>query len=174
MTHLVYIARSPSNKLYIGITNNFKRRLKEHNSSPYPFGKALRKYGKPNFTFSFVVCESLDDAYEIEELLVGIDQVKDKNYYNISCGGRPVVQIGKLNPMRRPEVIANPSLFTTENNPMNSPSIREGHNAHQKKPVSIEGVRYDGVRGAAKAIECSRQKLVYRLKSDNYKDHYYV
>jgi predicted GIY-YIG superfamily endonuclease len=175
LTHLVYVARSPSNKVYVGITNNFKRRLKEHGSSPYPFGHAIRKYGRENFEFQLMVCKDLDEAYEIEELLIGVDEVKSKSYYNISCGGRPGVQMGKLNPMKRPEVLAkHPGLFTTANNPMNDPYIRNGLNAHQKKPVYVSGVRYNGVRDAARILRWSRQKLTYRLKSDGFKDHYYV
>lgn len=178
MTHLVYIARSPSNKIYVGITNNFKRRLKEHGSSPYPFGRALRKYGKANFTYEFINCKDLSEAYEIEELLIGPDEVKDKRIYNIACGGRQGAHIGERNPMKRPEVWKNhPSLFTKENNPMNNPEIKAKalkSGEKYKKPVSIKGARYNGVREAARDIGFSRQRLVHRLKSDNYKDHYYV
>lgn len=172
---IVYIATSPTMKKYVGITNNFKRRLKEHGSSPYPFGKALRKYGKENFKFDFIPCGDLQEAYDIEELLIGVDEVESNWYYNISCGGRPDIQIGKSNPMKRPEVVAkHPALFTTKNNPMNNPVIRIGHNAHQKKPVKVAGVSYDGVRDAAAALGWSRQKLVHRLKSVNYPDHVYL
>jgi group I intron endonuclease len=175
--YLVYIAKSPSNKMYVGITNNFKRRLKEHGTSPYPFGKALRKYGKENFSFSFIECKTLDEAYEIEELLIDTEEVKGSKFYNISCGGRPDIQLGKNNPMHRPEILAkHPSLFTTENNPMNNPNIKKGHNSHQKKPVSVSGIKHSGVRDAAKALGFSRQKLVHRLKSESplWDDHFYL
>ena len=51
--YLIYKATSPSGRIYIGVTNNFKRRMKEHMSSPYPFGHAVRKYGRQNFTYEF-------------------------------------------------------------------------------------------------------------------------
>jgi group I intron endonuclease len=175
MSYTVYAATSPTHKTYVGITNNFKRRLKEHGSSPYPFGKALRKYGKDNFSFSFLTCKDVEEAYDIEEMLIGVDEVKSKWYYNISCGGRMDIQLAELNPMKRPEIVAkHPAMFTTENNPMNDPSIRENHNSHMKTPVKIEGTTYLGVRDAAKALNWSRQKLVYRLKSPNFKDFLYI
>lgn len=40
--YYVYILRSEKNKrLYKGVTNDLKRRLKEHNSGSVPFTKAL-------------------------------------------------------------------------------------------------------------------------------------
>src|SRR6056297_814257 len=99
MKYIVYAAKSPSERVYIGVTNNFKRRMKEHLSSPYPFGKALRKYKRENFKYYFIQCNDLDDALRIEKNLVGLKEVKSKKYYNISPGGRPDVQIGLKNPM---------------------------------------------------------------------------
>lgn len=178
MSHLVYIATSPSNKYYVGITNNFKRRLKEHGSSPYPFGRALRKYGKDNFTFQFVVCKDLEEALECEEFLVSEEEVKSRSYYNISHGGRPGIQMGKNNPMKDPRVVArHPAMWTSTFNPMKDPEIRRKlrpiHDSW-KKPVHVMGKKYDGVRDAAKLLGWSRQKLTHRLKSKNYPDHYYL
>lgn len=42
------------------------------------------------------------------------------------------------------------------------------------KSVSIDGVKYSGVRKAARALHISRQCLVYRLKSKHYPTYFYV
>lgn len=175
---MVYKAVSPSGKYYIGITNNFKRRMKEHRRSKYPFGRALRKYGQASFTFEFVENLTLDEAYEIEELLIGIEEVKSDKCYNISCGGRPDIQIGKLNPMHREDVKAkHTNLWDSENNPMKDPVIKARamkSNEKYKKRVLVEGREYLGVRVAARDIGISRQCLVHRIKSINFPDYKYL
>ena len=176
--YLVYIATSPSNKIYVGVTNNFKRRIKEHLSSPYPFGKALRKYGKSNFKYEFILCESKDKALKIEEHLVGLDEVKSKEYYNISPGGRPDIQLGLQNPMKNPEVLKNhPALFTSENNPMKDPYIVEKNKKSQekyKKFLTINNILYKGINETARLFGMSPQKLRYRCKSKKFQNYMLV
>ena len=87
MQYLLYKATSPSNRIYIGVTNNFKRRMKEHLSSKYPFGEALRKYGRHNFTYEFEEFDCVEDVLSREAELVTEEQVKDKKYYNVAVGG---------------------------------------------------------------------------------------
>lgn len=175
---LVYIAKSPSHRTYVGVTNNFKRRLKEHGSSPYPFGKALRKYGKDSFTYSFIECSDLEEAYEIEGVLIQNDEVLSDWYYNISAGGCPATQLGNLNPMHRPEVVAkHPNIWTSENNPMHDPLIKAKalkSGEKYKKKVLADGVIYSGVREAARALNISRQCLIHRLKSKTFGNYNYL
>ena len=148
--------------------------MKEHRSSPYPFGRALRKHGFESFSFSILGDLTLEEAYSLEESLVGEEEVKSDKYYNISAGGRPDIQLGKTNPMRDPEVVKrHPNIWSTENNPMNCPIRRENHNKHQRRPVVCGGKTYEGVRLAGRILGLSRQMLCHRFKSDNYPDYYY-
>lgn len=178
MNYTVYIVTSPSNKKYIGITNNFKRRMKEHRGSKYPFGRALRKYGRENFTYEFIPCDNIDQAYRIESELIGPEEVKSKDYYNISCGGRQDIQFGDNNPMKNPEVVKNHTgCWTSTNNPMNDPIKKAKMKKSMKKlmkAVSIKGVEYNGVREAGRAVNMSRQALGHRLKSPLWPDHIYL
>jgi len=174
--YLIYIATSPSDRRYVGITNNFKRRLKEHMTSPYPFGRALRKYGKEEFTFEFIDVKDVHEALELEALMIGEEEVASDMYYNVVVGGALSNVLQANNPMHDPNVVAkHPTLFSSTNNPMFNPKSKQRMIESQKrKRVSIEGKEFNGVREAAKAIGVSRQCLVHRLKSDNFSEYYYL
>lgn len=174
--YILYKATSPSGKHYIGITNNFKRRLKEHGTSVYPFGKALRKYGREAFTYEFEYFDTVEEALARESALVCKESLASNTLYNIALGGSFSNTLNLDNPMHRKDVVANhPSLFSTESNPMNDPALKQKMiDAQASKRVCIEGVEYVSVREAARQYGFSRQRLIHRLKSRNYRDWYYI
>ena len=176
--YTLYKATSPSGKTYIGITNNVKRRMKEHSSSPYSFGNALRKYGKDAFTFEYECFDTVEEALKREAELVSLDTLASGMLYNESVGGTFSNVLRDNNPMHNPEVLSkHPNLFSTDNNPMNNPEIKARASEYQyatKKRISIEGVEYFGVREAARKLNTYRQLVVYRLKSKQFPDWYYV
>lgn len=176
MKYILYKAISPSNRIYIGVTNNFKRRLKEHLSSKYPFGHALRKYGKKNFKFEFEYFSSVEEALEREAKLITIKEVQSKKYYNTCLGGTLSNVLLNDNPMHKKEILKNhPNIWTTENNPMNNPiSKQKMIDSQKKKTISIDGVIYSGVREAARQLGTYRQFITHRLKSNNFSNWYYV
>ena len=176
MNFIVYKATSPSGRIYIGVTNNFKRRMKEHLSSKFPFGHALRKYGRDNFTYEFEYFETAEDALAREAELVTAEEVTSRKYYNTSLGGTFSNVLRNDNPMHRPDVLENhPNLWTSENNPMNNPESKQKMiESQNRKKVSIDGVVYDGVREAARQLGTYRQLVVYRLKSEFFPDWYYI
>lgn len=178
MKYLLYKATSPSGRTYIGITNNFKRRMKEHGTSPYTFGKALRKYGRENFSYEFELFPDVEAALTREAELVTVEALQSGRLYNQSVGGTFSDSLRGKNPMHNPEVLSkHPNLFTAENNPMNDPEVRErakkAHDSYKKK-VSIDGVVYNGVREAARQLNSYRQFVVHRLRSSNYPTWFYV
>ena len=178
MQYVLYKATSPSGRTYIGITKNFKRRMKEHGYSPYAFGRALRKYGRENFEYEFELYPDVESALTREAELVTVEAVKSRKLYNESVGGVFSNSLRGMNPMHNPEVLnRHPNLFTSENNPMNDPEVREkvkaAHEQYKKK-VSIDGVVYVGVREAARQLNSYRQLVVHRLKSSNYPTWFYV
>lgn len=178
MNYILYIATSPSGKKYIGVTNNFKRRIKEHGSSPYAFGSALRKYGKEAFIFEFEFFETVEDALKREAELVTVDALQEKVLYNESVGGCLTNVLINDNPMHRKEVVdKHPSVWKKGdlNNPMYNPDIKAKMIQSQAcKKVSIDGVEYYGVREAARNLGISRQLVVYRLKSPSFSTWFYV
>ena len=176
MSYTLYKCTSPSGRTYIGITNNFKRRLKEHGSSPYAFGHALRKYGKHNFTYEFEEFDSLEEALVREVELVTPEAVASKKLYNETVGGMLSNVLSQDNPMHREGAIeSHPNIWSTENNPMNNPESKQRMIESQaRKAVSIDGVRYEGVREAARQLGSYRQFVVHRLRSLNYPTWYYL
>lgn len=109
--YLIYKATSPSGRIYIGVTNNFKRRMKEHMSSPYPFGHAVRKYGRQNFTYEFEMFDTVEEALEREAELITSREVQSKKYYNVSLGGTLSNVLVNDNPMHRKDVVENHLIF---------------------------------------------------------------
>ena len=76
-------------KSYIGITNNWKKRLENHKcGKKQVVDQAIRKYGKENFDYD-VIFENLskEEAKEQEKHLIEKYNTKTPNGYNISSGG---------------------------------------------------------------------------------------
>ena len=101
MNHYVYqITNNINGKIYVG-----KRSCRcDINNDKY-FGSgthlksAIKKYGKQNFSKTIIdICETADQAYELEELIVDIDFIKRYDTYNL-CGGGIGAGIGESNPM---------------------------------------------------------------------------
>ncbi|QDP64761.1 MAG: hypothetical protein GOVbin2917_76 [Prokaryotic dsDNA virus sp.] len=169
---LVYKAVNNINqKTYIGVTNNFSRRIVEHTKSDTPFGNDLKK-DITNFTFSFEVFDSYESAYKRENQLVTEIEASSESHYNQRLGG----EFGRLGKFASKKAHDNhPTHFSTDNNPMNDPNKKDLMIQKQnRKPVSVEGVEYSGVREAARMLDVSRQGLVYRLKSENYPNYFYI
>ncbi|MDB4312185.1 GIY-YIG nuclease family protein [bacterium] len=176
--YIVYRLTAPNKSYYVGITNNLKRRLKEHRTSKYAIGRAIRKYGINNFDVE-IVSDNLyiEEALKMEEDMIGEREVKSKNCYNLCLGG--VISntlLSGLNPMKDPEIVAkHPTLFSTEYNPMFDQRLKQRMiDSQNTKKVIIGDVEYYGVREAARQLEMSRQKLIHRLNSKNFPDHNYL
>lgn len=177
MNYCLYKATSPSGKIYIGITNNFKRRMKEHLSSPYAFGSALRKYGRDQFVYEFEMFETVEEALSREAELVDLAALESRTLYNETVGGRFSNVLTNKNPMKDLEVVENhPQVWRKGgDNPMFNPEQKARMIASQAcKKVSIDGVVYYGVREAARQHGISRQLVVFRLKSPNQPTWLYV
>lgn len=91
--HYIYKVKNKINgKIYIGQTNNLKRRFNEHmndkRSEHQPFGRALRKYGLANFDIKII--DSSNKKEEINKLeIYYISKFNSKvpNGYNVANGG---------------------------------------------------------------------------------------
>lgn len=178
MQYCLYKATSPSGKTYIGITNCFKRRMKEHLSSPYAFGAALRKYGREAFVYEFEIFDCVEDALLREAELVDLSALDSRNTYNEIVGGKLSNVLQNNNPMKNKDVVEkHPCVWRKggENNPMFDPDKKCKMIASQScKKVSIDGQIYYGVREAARQLGISRQLVVFRLKNKNQPTWFYV
>lgn len=175
MEYILYKMTSPSGRTYIGVTNDFKRRVKEHYCSKWPIGHALRKYGKHNFEYEFEFYDTVEEVLNREKQLVTKEKL-GKQLYNVTVGGNMSDVLKENNPMHDPNVLAShPNLWTTQNNPMNnSDSKRKMIESQACKKVSIDGIIYYGVREAARQLNSYRQLIVHRLRSKNYPTWYYI
>jgi predicted GIY-YIG superfamily endonuclease len=176
MKHYLYRLTDPNGKSYVGVTCNFKRRMKEHRRSHWPIGKAIREFGEDNFKIEIEEFNTKELALDKEFELVSLESLGTGELYNQSVGGSPSNQFNYHNPMLDKSVVEkHPNIWSSTNNPMLNPISKQKMIKSQKrKPVVIEGVNYGGVREAARAVEESRQCVVYRLKSSSFPDWNYV
>ena len=174
MKYYLYKLTDPNGKSYVGVTNNFKRRMKEHRKSEWPIGQAIREFGEENFTVRIEKFESKIEALEKEFELVSFDTLP--SLYNMTVGGGNATQLVLNNPMKNPEVVEkHPSIWTSTHNPMKDPRSKQKMiEAQKRKAVSIDGITYNGVREAARAVGESRQMVVYRLKSETFPTWFYL
>lgn len=80
-----------NNKLYIGITNDYKKRWSNHKCCNNPnmvICKAIKKYGVENFKFEILYEGlSIEDASEKEKELIQKKNSLVPNGYNVALGG---------------------------------------------------------------------------------------
>jgi group I intron endonuclease len=91
MSYCIYKHTSPSGKSYIGQTNNYKRRCRQHRSitgNCLFFNSAIKKYGWDKFTHE-VIAENLtiDEANYYEEFYIKEFKALYPNGYNLTTGG---------------------------------------------------------------------------------------
>lgn len=89
--YLVYKHTSPSGKAYIGVTNDYTRRCRQHlnaskKGSELTFHRAIRKYGWSNFTHEILATDlTQQQAFDMEIALINI--VEKGSLYNMTSGG---------------------------------------------------------------------------------------
>ena len=99
MEHIIYCyTNTVNNKKYIGQTNNFERRKKEHinqsiyrtngNYTQYPIHKAIRKYGIDNFMIEILETTDHEHVDERERYWINEYNTVVPNGYNICGGGK--------------------------------------------------------------------------------------
>lgn len=93
---VVYCVKNLINeKRYVGVSNNFAARVRQHESDSKrestPFYNAIRKYGFYNFTFEILeICKTIRAAYRREKFFIRKlrSHVSYNQGYNVSWGGR--------------------------------------------------------------------------------------
>lgn len=118
--YLIYCHTSPTGKKYIGQTNNYNRRCREHKTSNRcpAFRNAIIKYGWDNFTHTILEDGlTLDEANILEEFYISKYNTLAPNGYNLQTGGSnskpsPLVvqkdQYGEKNHMAKTYEILTP------------------------------------------------------------------
>lgn len=87
--YLYKITNKINQKVYIGITNNYKRRWANHGTENSVISNAIRKYGKENFQFEILFKNvSLEEIDELEKEQIRIYNCLVPNGYNVEKGGR--------------------------------------------------------------------------------------
>jgi len=96
--HVVYKHTAPNGKSYIGITNHYIRRCRQHQKEAVCsiFHRAINKYGWENFTHEFLATGlTLESANHFEEFYIRTHATVSPNGYNLESGGK----VAKSNPI---------------------------------------------------------------------------
>lgn len=108
MKGYIYKLESPSGNVYIGITNNFEKRMSVHKQDSkrlsFQICKAIKKYGFENFKREIIETVEADNYKELRKLMCDKEIFYIKKYnsykkgYNMTLGGDNVVpKFGKEN-----------------------------------------------------------------------------
>lgn len=93
---------------YIGITNNFGRRMQEHRRKTNGIlANAINKYGWENLTKQVIVSDVEQELAELIEIEL---RPTNKIGWNIAIGGESPLLLGESNPMKQPEQRLRASL----------------------------------------------------------------
>lgn len=95
--YLYKITNNINNKIYIGITNDYKRRWANHGTEDTVISNAIRKYGKNNFTFEVLESNiSIEDIDQLEiDTIIKYNSLVP-NGYNVAKGGRYNIGSGEI------------------------------------------------------------------------------
>ena len=88
-TCIIYqLTNSVTGKKYIGVTIDFRERLRTHKKSNTVIGRALRKYGLGNFRISVLHSRlTKDTASILEKRLIAAKSTLTPDGYNVADGG---------------------------------------------------------------------------------------
>lgn len=91
MGYCVYIHKSPSNKVYVGVTTQKPEDRwdagRGYKNNEY-FFRAITKYGWENFTHTLICVDTRDEMLQLEqELIVSYMSTNPEYGYNITTGG---------------------------------------------------------------------------------------
>ena len=166
-----------TNKTYVGVTNNFSRRLVEHQRDDFSsFGDDIAKYGIEVFDVKFEMFSNYDEAFKREAQILTDEVCNSDEYYNTRLGGRK----GKLCSNKQPKRDGrqnnhHPCHFSSEYNPMYDEEVKKKMISKQKcKKVLIDGVEYYSVREASRQLDTNRKTIVNRLKNPNFPSYIYI
>lgn len=95
--HIVYLTTNLVNgNVYVGVHTQKKER-DYYLGSGNTIKAAIKKYGEDNFLKeNLYICETREEALELEKLLVTQEWVKCQTTYNCTCGGRGNAEDHKL------------------------------------------------------------------------------
>ena len=124
MTCGIYLIKNKkTNQLYIGQSNDIKRRWREHCSrrdlASSRVDNAIQKHGKDSFLLQ-TITELPDNTETLNKhetyWIKFYNSYEDKYHYNLTPGG-------EISPMKNPEIIEK--FFVGENNPMKRTEVVE-------------------------------------------------
>lgn len=89
MNHFIYKTTNLiNNKIYVGVHSS-KTLTDSYLGSGKILNKAIKKYGKENFKREILfVCDTKEEAYDIEEIMVCENFIKRFDVYNSKVGGK--------------------------------------------------------------------------------------
>lgn len=164
--YIYLITNKLNNKKYIGQTINFEKRMKEHiygrnSKKNCLIDRALKKYGKNNFTFEILdITDSQENIDYLEKYYIKKLNCIKPNGYNILKGGRK--QQGSWN-------MKTVQVFDLEGN-----FIQEYESSEQLEIMSNGKYKSRGIRQSCKTKTHLYKDILVKYKYDNIKIEKYI
>lgn len=167
-----------TNKGYVGVSVNPMARAVAHNSEPYRFGNALRKYGRKAFDYEILHYHiDEDEAYEDETWWIAHYDTFNNGYNMTEGGDHPPSTKGipRTADHNRKNSEANKgknrgNIPWNKNKPHSEATvakIREKRaqqtNIGNKRRIVISGVLYESIASAARQLNEHNHVVVYWL-----------
>jgi len=152
MFHLYIITNIVNAMQYVGVTNNLDRRWSQHrsmNGTSRYLHAAIKKYGLENFVFThFATAFDLENAFQIEKMLICEHKTKSPDGYNLTDGGEGCYgyKVSEETKAKMREARAR-QVQTLESNEKrrvamlgNKHGIGKKHTEEHKKKIGIAGI----------------------------------
>lgn len=142
------VTNNVNDKVYIGFTNNLKRRIKRHKicskTSDSKFYRSIRKYGWEMFSWE-IIYQSLDldhtknvmERYFIEHF----DSFT--NGYNSTHGGDGVSGVSRIQPQTEKQLRSDRMKGNTLGKNLKGIPLSESHKQSLRKPKTVKQIKTD-------------------------------
>lgn len=156
--NVVYIKHFENGKKYVGITNNFKRRMAQHRNPELrlqhlPIYKAMKKYS--HYTEIVFESELYEDVLRMEIIVISNFRDLGINLYNLTSGGCGM--LGHKHTEETKKKLREANLG--ENNPMYGKPVSE--ETRIKLSIKLSGEYYIDTKGR------KERKYFYLFLGDN-------
>lgn len=179
--YVIYKIEFPNNKTYIGITNCFERRRKEHergtgksDRKSYPVYNAIKKYGVDSLKWT--ILEEVEDLLTLKqkeiEYIQKFNSVVGNQGYNLTIGGDyPSTEVYKFNDEQ-----INRLVFDLENTDLSYTQLSKKHDISITHISNITNGKYRGknverisshsLKGSKNGSATLNEDTVIQIKKD--------
>ena len=151
MSYVYKIVNNINSKFYYGVHS---RNQNHYYGSGLLIVKAIKKYGKSNFTKTIIFKGAKEDCYDIEELILSEELISGETCYNLALGG-----LGGITLTGDAYDLWLESLIERNKKPWTQERKDKISKANKGRPSKYKGVKRPGVGGRPKGCKAWNKGL---------------